>query len=43
MSTFGSLKNIADTSTDKLAICPGFGEQKVKQLQQVWDQPFLEK
>ncbi|KAI8877723.1 hypothetical protein K501DRAFT_288242 [Backusella circina FSU 941] len=42
MSTFGTLKNIADATADKLAICPGFGEQKVKQLKQVWDQPFLE-
>ncbi|KAI8643628.1 restriction endonuclease type II-like protein [Parasitella parasitica] len=41
LSTFGSLKQIAEASTDALAMCPGFGEQKVKRLQQTWKQPFL--
>lgn len=41
LSTFGSLQQIADARSDQLAMCPGFGEQKVKRLQQVWKQPFL--
>ncbi|KAI7896369.1 restriction endonuclease type II-like protein [Mucor mucedo] len=41
LSTFGSLQKIADAKSDQLAMCPGFGEQKVKKLQQVWKQPFL--
>lgn len=41
LSTFGSLQQIADAKSDQLAMCPGFGEQKVKRLQQVWKQPFL--
>ncbi|GAN07378.1 DNA excision repair protein ERCC-1-like isoform X1 [Mucor ambiguus] len=41
LSTFGSLKQVADANTDALAMCPGFGEQKVRRLQQTWKQPFL--
>ncbi|KAI9483010.1 MAG: DNA excision repair protein ERCC-1-like protein [Benjaminiella poitrasii] len=41
LSTFGSLKGIAEAKTEELAMCPGFGEQKVKRLQQVWKQPFV--
>ncbi|CEP13840.1 hypothetical protein [Parasitella parasitica] len=41
LSTFGSLKQVAEASTDALAMCPGFGEHKVKRLQQAWKQPFL--
>lgn len=41
LSTFGSLQQIADAKSDQLAMCPGFGEQKVKRLQQAWKQPFL--
>lgn len=41
LSTFGSLRQISEAKTDQLAMCPGFGEQKVKRLQQVWKQPFL--
>lgn len=41
LSTFGSLKQVAEAKTDALAMCPGFGEQKVKRLQQTWKQPFL--
>ncbi|KAK4509642.1 uncharacterized protein ATC70_006944 [Mucor velutinosus] len=41
LSTFGSLKQVADAKTDALAMCPGFGEQKVRRLQQTWKQPFL--
>ncbi|KAI8066216.1 restriction endonuclease type II-like protein [Gilbertella persicaria] len=41
LSTFGSLKQISEATTDQLAMCPGFGEQKVKRIQQVWKQPFL--
>jgi DNA excision repair protein ERCC-1 len=41
LSTFGSLKQISEARTDQLAMCPGFGEQKVRRLQQVWKQPFL--
>ncbi|KAI8344872.1 DNA excision repair protein ERCC-1-like protein [Choanephora cucurbitarum] len=41
LSTFGSLKKISEASPDQLAMCPGFGEQKVRRLQQVWKQPFI--
>ncbi|EPB85664.1 DNA excision repair protein ERCC-1 [Mucor circinelloides 1006PhL] len=41
LSTFGSLKQVAEAKTDALAMCPGFGEQKVRRLQQTWKQPFL--
>lgn len=41
LTTFGSLKGIAEARTDQLAMCPGFGEQKVKRVQQIWKQPFL--
>jgi DNA excision repair protein ERCC-1 len=41
LSTFGSLRQISEARTDQLAMCPGFGEQKVKRLQQVWKKPFL--
>lgn len=41
LSTFGSLKQIADAKTEQLAMCPGFGDQKVKRLQSAWKQPFL--
>ncbi|KAI8979507.1 restriction endonuclease type II-like protein, partial [Mycotypha africana] len=40
LSTFGSLKGIARARPEQLAMCPGFGEQKVKRLQQIWKQPF---
>ncbi|KAI9339120.1 restriction endonuclease type II-like protein [Pilaira anomala] len=41
LSTFGSLKQIAEANSDQLAMCPGFGDQKVKRLQSAWKQPFL--
>ncbi|KAF1806336.1 restriction endonuclease type II-like protein [Mucor lusitanicus] len=41
LSTFGSLKQVAEAKADALAMCPGFGEQKVRRLQQTWKQPFL--
>ncbi|KAI8379284.1 restriction endonuclease type II-like protein [Radiomyces spectabilis] len=40
LSSFGSFKGIANASTEQLAMCPGFGEQKVKRLQQAFTQPF---
>lgn len=41
LGTFGSLKQVTEAKADQLAMCPGFGEQKVKRVQQVWKQPFL--
>lgn len=41
LSSFGSLHGIANASTDQLAMCPGFGEQKVKRLQLALSQPFI--
>lgn len=41
LSTFGSLKNVSDAKADALAMCPGFGDQKVKRLQLAFKQPFL--
>lgn len=43
LSTFGSLKNIVNASSEQLSMCPGFGEQKVKRLQQAFTQPFIVK
>ncbi|KAJ2958485.1 hypothetical protein NQZ79_g5935 [Umbelopsis isabellina] len=40
-STFGSLENIINAPTEALALCPGFGEQKVRRLQQAFTQPFI--
>lgn len=40
LSTFGSLRSIAEAPTDSLVMCPGFGEQKVKRLQHAFNQPF---
>ncbi|KAG2222375.1 hypothetical protein INT45_006897 [Circinella minor] len=42
-SHFHSLKGIANARADQLAMCPGFGEQKVKRLQQAFVQPFIVK
>ncbi|KAI7907810.1 restriction endonuclease type II-like protein [Cokeromyces recurvatus] len=41
LSTFRTLKGVAEAKTEELAMCPGFGEQKVRRVQQVWKQPFL--
>lgn len=43
LSTFGSIKGITQATSDQLAMCPGFGEQKVKRLQQVFTTPFVVK
>ncbi|CAO3659023.1 unnamed protein product [Umbelopsis ramanniana] len=40
-STFGSLNRIINAPTEALALCPGFGEQKVRRLQQAFTQPFI--
>ncbi|KAJ3414545.1 Excision repair cross-complementation group 1 [Chytridiales sp. JEL 0842] len=40
-STFGSLKNIMDATTDELLLCPGFGEQKVLKLTEAVNTPFI--
>jgi DNA excision repair protein ERCC-1 len=40
-STFGSLEHIINAPTEALALCPGFGEQKVRRLQQAFTQPFI--
>ncbi|GJJ68983.1 DNA excision repair protein ERCC-1 [Entomortierella parvispora] len=39
-STFGSFKNIMNATTEELGLLPGFGERKVKRLQDAFDQPF---
>ncbi|RCH79883.1 Excision repair cross-complementation group 1 [Rhizopus stolonifer] len=41
LSNFGSLKNVIETPAEELSLCPGFGEQKVRRIQNVWKQPFL--
>lgn len=43
LSTFGSIEGIAKATSDQLAMCPGFGEQKVKRLQQAFTTPFVVK
>lgn len=41
VSNFGSLERIISAPTESLAFCPGFGEQKVRRLQQAFTQPFV--
>ncbi|KAF7721264.1 Excision repair cross-complementation group 1 [Apophysomyces ossiformis] len=41
LSTFGSFKGTVQATAGQLAMCPGFGEQKVRRLQQAFSQPFL--
>lgn len=41
LSTFGSFQAITQASTAQIALCPGFGEVKVKDLQQALSQPFV--
>lgn len=40
LSNFGSLYNIADASEEDLAKCPGFGDTKIRRLQDAFSQPF---
>jgi DNA excision repair protein ERCC-1 len=40
LTTFGSLRGIAQASADDLRMCPGFGESKAAKLRAVFDQPF---
>ncbi|KAL7747115.1 ssDNA endonuclease and repair protein rad10 [Sorochytrium milnesiophthora] len=39
-SNFGSLKKVVDASETELAMCPGFGERKAKQLHEAFRAPF---
>ncbi|CAO3626431.1 unnamed protein product [Cunninghamella blakesleeana] len=41
LSNFGSFHGIANATSDQLSLCPGFGELKVKRLQQAFTQPFI--
>ncbi|CAO3584762.1 unnamed protein product [Absidia cylindrospora] len=41
LSTFGSFQGITKASSHELGLCPGFGELKVKRLQQALTQPFM--
>ncbi|KAF7395543.1 hypothetical protein HZH68_009593 [Vespula germanica] len=41
LSTFGTLKDIANASTDTLALCPGFSFLKAERLHKVLHEPFL--
>eukprot|EP00041_Stephanoeca_diplocostata_P015156 m.287514 g.287514 ORF g.287514 m.287514 type:complete len:101 (-) comp19948_c0_seq3:116-418(-) len=40
LSTFGSLRDIMQASTDDLRLCPGFGDQKAERLHTVLHTPF---
>ncbi|CAG8724298.1 11314_t:CDS:2, partial [Acaulospora morrowiae] len=40
-SSFGSLKKIMSASSEQLALCPGLGHQKIKRIQETFEQPFL--
>lgn len=42
LSTFGTLKDIANASTDTLALCPGFSFLKAERLHKVLHEPFLQ-
>ncbi|CAI2188925.1 10678_t:CDS:2 [Funneliformis geosporum] len=39
-STFGSLKDIMEAAPEDMSICPGIGEQKVKRIQETFEQQF---
>eukprot|EP01137_Pigoraptor_chileana_P022720 Opistho-2@87932 len=41
LTGFGSLKNIIDASADDLSLCPGFGDQKIRRLQDTLNEPFF--
>ncbi|XP_063448815.1 DNA excision repair protein ERCC-1-like isoform X1 [Mytilus trossulus] len=41
ISTFGSLKDIAEASQEDLSFCPGFGPQKAKRVHDLFKEPFL--
>lgn len=41
ISTFGSLKNVAEASQEDLSFCPGFGPQKAKRVHDLFKEPFL--
>lgn len=41
ISTFGSMKNIAEASQEDLSFCPGFGPQKAKRVHDLFKEPFL--
>lgn len=41
ISTFGSLKGIAEASQEDLSFCPGFGPQKAKRVHDLFKEPFL--
>jgi DNA excision repair protein ERCC-1 len=40
LSVFGTLKNIVNASSEELARCPGFGDQKVRRLLEAFNEPF---
>ncbi|KJE98059.1 excision repair enzyme ERCC-1 [Capsaspora owczarzaki ATCC 30864] len=40
LSTFGSLKNIANATPEQLSRCPGIGEHKVRRIYEAFHQPF---
>ncbi|KAG9293063.1 hypothetical protein G9A89_016425 [Geosiphon pyriformis] len=39
-SNFGSLQNIISAPTEDLSMCPGFGDQKIRRLQETFTQNF---
>jgi DNA excision repair protein ERCC-1 len=41
ISTFGSMKNVAEASQEDLSFCPGFGPQKAKRVHDLFKEPFL--
>lgn len=41
ISTFGSMKNIAEASQEDLSFCPGFGPQKAKRVHDLFKEPFI--
>ncbi|KAI8999445.1 restriction endonuclease type II-like protein [Gaertneriomyces semiglobifer] len=40
-SAFGSLQKIMSATAEELSDCPGFGEQKIRRLQEAFTQPFI--
>ncbi|KAL0081635.1 DNA excision repair protein ERCC-1-like protein [Phycomyces blakesleeanus] len=41
LSNFESFEGITKASAEAIAMCPGFGDQKVKKLQKALQQPFM--
>ncbi|ORX91967.1 DNA repair protein rad10, partial [Basidiobolus meristosporus CBS 931.73] len=40
LSSFGSVKRVIEATAEELAMCPGFGDKKVKRIRKAFTEPF---